>query len=217
MENQQNYNPYDPNSTIKLGSEIEYKGIQRYKAVEKGSEVISIISSEMKVLDLHYHPKTGYVYFNQEQKTSELLGKPTSKIIIPIIRYDGNPKDYGSPVKVYYLGLGISTYKSQIMTKIEAGYDLLNCDLIINCRNAEKQTDLSLTKIEGKQNALWKDDKAMVEYVEKSMSGFWSLLLSTINIKHLTHEQIVTYIQSDNGNSSYNKNISEKKPGQLPY
>jgi len=164
-------------STGQFGDSFSRYPIPRAKFNEGVKERIAVLTTSVVFVKLHYHEETGY-FFCFEARCCDILGLPTTRAVIPIIRYDSDKR--GKPVSkeftVEVLRVGQSVYDN-LMTihdlRQDEGGSITEADILVTC-NDEQYQDITFN-VAGK--ALWRRDKGMA----KEVINYWK-----DNKKHLT-------------------------------
>lgn len=189
-----------------IGQKMKPVGIEKYRGSLNQSDIVSIISSKVRMVAVHYHKNVGYVFCNKGTCCSE-IGVPTLRYIHPVLVYTTKkfPHEYGAPVELKYISVGRKLYENTIMILESVTGGISNVDLIATCTD-EKYQSLTFQQI---GPAKWRKDPAMKAQVEKLWVNYNSLIDISI-ARTLTEEQLQKALYREDGEQGQLKPYSQQ-------
>ena len=170
-----------PLKRVTFGTEFAPVGLQRYKATKNNLDIISILSKDIVLSELHFIEGFGPVYCEGVGcPFCEKFGLPAQYIVLPIVVYHTKSvQEYGAPCQFSYLQVSNSVYSKDLMIKNQIHKDLTTKDLLVSCEDTKFQKN----KYEVLANAKWRTDKVIEAEALRYLQSFNALIEPTLGRK----------------------------------
>lgn len=160
---------------LDIGGKVDSPLIEKYTGKVEVQDTMSILSTKIKAVYVHYDEDIGYFY--DFQTVGVQLKIPKLYYIIPVYIYPA-PHDPGHPLgAVKYLRLGEKTYQNQIvgLTQNLQG-DIKGVKFLVSCKDAKYQNLL----FQPIGNSDWQNSEEVKAYVASEWQRYNKMIDQSI-------------------------------------
>ena len=168
------------------GTKLAKYAFPKVKFEEGRRARLAILTEDVIMLKLHYHPEIGYIICDGKACCKH-CDKVSIKYCYPVVMYDtDNAGRIVSPrVELKLLVLGGEMY-DQISLLSEIGGSVTNMDLLFSCKSAQFQS----CQVTQAGPATWTTNEHVVDYVSGYMSDNGQKILDAVGRSYTAEEFI---------------------------
>ena len=163
--------------TMKIGQVAPSEYVERLKGEQGIRVVYAIVSEDMIAASTHYDDTFGLNYFHCfKGECCRVFNVPQQRYVFPVLVYTGDPKNYGEPVELKFLGLTRKQYTGEFKDLLDTmklrNEDITNRDLLLSCKNTEYQQN----SFQALGEAKWKSNEKIAVMVKEGLIRYNSII-----------------------------------------